>query len=112
MSRVGLGKRLAMAEAAIRTQNPFGYALHNLPANMRAKHDRWREACDTAAGSSGEAGARYAALLQGASFGPAMPADLQAALKLSASTHHEITIKMSVADAAACYERVLERESR
>ena len=113
MSRVGLGKRLAIAEAAIREHDPFGYALHSLPPKMRATYNRWRATCDKAAGSSNEAGARYAALLDGVTLGPLMPADLQAALKLDAGTRHEITVEMSVADAAQLYEQIRDKaESR
>ena len=109
MSRVGLGKRLAMVEAAIRTQNPFGYALHNLPANMRARYDGWRAACEKAAGSSDEAGARFAALLDGVTLGPPMPADLQQALRPQAGARHDITENMTHEEAARVYELFLER---
>ena len=113
MSRVGLGKRLAMAEAAIRTQNPFGYPLHNLDPDKRAKYDRWRAACEKAAGSSDEAGARYAALLDGVTLGPPMPADLHQALRPQAGARHDITENMTHEEAARAYELFLEQgESR
>ena len=108
MSRIGLGKRLSSVQAAIRTQYPFGYALHNLDPDKRAEYERWRAACEKAAGSSNEAGARYAALLDGVTLGPLMPADLQAALKLDAGTRHEITRDMTVDEAARAYELMLE----
>lgn len=112
MSRVGLGKRLSTVQAAIRTQYPFGYALHNLDANMRAKYNRWRDECANAGGHSNEAGARYAALLDGVTLGPPMPAELQAALKLDAGTRYEITWDMTVDEAAHVYQSMLDEGNR
>lgn len=109
MSRIGLGKRLATVEQAIRVRFPFGYAVHNLPPQLRAKYASWCQQCETAAKKHGdEPGDRYAALLRGESLGPPMPRDLQSALQFDATDKHAITANMSVADAANVYTLLLE----
>ena len=110
MSRIGLGKRLATVQQAIRVRFPLGYAVHNLPPSLHAKYLNWRSQCDDAAKMHGdEPGEQYAAALRGESLGPPMPRDLQSALQLDATGDYAITTDMSVADAASVYTLFLEK---
>jgi hypothetical protein len=109
VSRVGIGKRLATVEQAIQARFPFGYAVHNLPPQLRAKYVNWCQQCEAAAKTHGdEPGDRYAAFLRGESMGPPMPRDLKSALRLDATGAHDITSDMTVADAAEAYALFLE----
>jgi hypothetical protein len=110
VSRVGIGKRLATVQQTIRVRFPFGYAVHNLPPQLRAKYANWCQQCETAAKTHGdEPGDRYAAFLRGESLGPPMPRDLRSALRLDATGAHEITSDMTVEQAAEIYNQVLEQ---
>lgn len=78
MSRVGLSKRLHAIRSAIKAHDPRGYAIQNLPPQLRRWYDSWRRECDLIAARHD--GNRYKAMLDGQDVTPPMPPAVAAAL--------------------------------
>ena len=113
MSRVSIERRIQRVRDAVLPPNSFEWRLDRLSADLKQLYQLWRERCTVINSQNEKNGInRYERLLAGHDVTPPLPIAVYRALWPDGEGRGEITIRMSVADAAACYERVLERESR
>lgn len=112
MSKIGLGRRMALVEQAAAAHDPLAYAAHHLPPDLRRKYDEWQDYCERIIANHERGGGRcrYELLMDGHNITPPMPRAVHAALWPNGETDHKITSDMTVAEAAELYGKMLRNE--
>jgi hypothetical protein len=68
---------MAAIEAALRKSDPFGYAVHHLPPDLRLTYDRWRADCERVTSQHENP---FAAMLNGHCYFPRLPPPVAAVI--------------------------------
>ena len=110
MSRVSIERRIQRVRDAVLPPHSFEWRLDRLPDDLKLAWQSWRRECDsiTCASEKNEIN-RYEQLLNGNDNNPPMPIAVYLALWPDGEGRSQITVDMSVDDAAACYEQMLEQ---
>ena len=108
MSRVSIERRIQRVRDAVLVPHSLEWRVDRLPDDLKQLYQLWRERCTVINSQNEKNGInRYEQLLKGQDYAPPVPIAVYRALWPHGEGRSQITVEMSVSEAAQLYEAML-----